>query len=291
MTLLNPLRKHCPNQVKTIARKIFECIMHISYRISALVHADKVLYYCPCCKLKLIEFVDGKFYERPERYNPMLYKTCQQDVLCPFCNSLPRHRILATWCSQHIDNLKGSRILYFALEKGMKLWLKRNRLVYTTADLFFPADLALDLNNIEQDDNSWDIVFCNHVLEHVPDYRKALGELYRILVPGGRLICSFPIDSNYETVFEDASLVQDELPEVEQERIRKFGQKDHLRVFGRDSVKLLEAAGFSVTIIDGDTMPASILPIVGPADYDSNKLFVCEKITNKKCVMIGNERY
>ena len=87
MTLLNPLRKHCLNQVKTIARKIFECIMHISYRISALVHADKVLYYCPCCKLKLIEFVDGKFYERPERYNPMLYKTCQQDVLCPFCNS------------------------------------------------------------------------------------------------------------------------------------------------------------------------------------------------------------
>lgn len=66
-------------------------------------------------------------------------------------------------------------------------------------------------------------------------------------------------------------------PQAGRERIRKFGQKDHLRVFGRDSVKLLEEAGFVVSVIDGDTMPVGIMPVVGPADYGSNKLFVGEK--------------
>lgn len=64
--------------------------------------------------------------------------------------------------------------------------------------------------------------------------------------------------------------------------VRKFGQKNHLRVFGRDSVKLLEEAGFVVSVIDGDTMPAEIVPVVGPADYDSNKLFVGEKGEGKR---------
>ncbi len=79
----------------------------------------------------------------------------------------------------------------------------------------------------------------------------------------------------------------DDSHQADRERIRKFGQKDHLRVFGRDSVKLLEEAGFVVSVIYGDTMPAEIMPIVGPADYDSIKLFVGEKGITKggaRCV-------
>ena len=167
--------------------------------------------------------------------------------------------------------------MYFAPENGMDRWMKSRGVAVTTADLYIAADLKLDLDQIDQPSASWDVVFCNHVLEHVPDYKRALRELYRILKPGGRLICSFPIDMRYETVQEDSALVGDDSPQADRERIRKFGQKDHLRVFGRDSVKLLEEAGFVVSVIDGDTMPAEIMPIVGPADYDSNKLFVGEK--------------
>lgn len=99
----------------------------------------------------------------------------------------------------------------------------------------------------------------------------------RILKPGGKLICSFPIDGNYNTVYEDVTLADDMSEEADRERIRRFGQRDHLRVFGLDSKQLLEEAGFAVSVIDGDTMPEEICPVVGPADYDSNKLFVCEK--------------
>ncbi len=66
-------------------------------------------------------------------------------------------------------------------------------------------------------------------------------------------------------------------PEADRKRILKFGQKDHMRIFGKDSKILLEDAGFTVTVIDGDTMPSEILPVVGPADYDINKLFMCKK--------------
>ena len=83
------------------------------------------------------------------------------------------------------------------------------------------ADLKLDLDHIDQPSASWDVVFCNHVLEHVPDYKRALRELYRILKPGGSLVCSFPIDMRYETVQEDAALVGDDSPQADRERIRK----------------------------------------------------------------------
>lgn len=85
------------------------------------------------------------------------------------------------------------------------------------------ADLKLDLDRIDQPSVSWDVVFCKHVL----DYKRALRESYRILQPGGRLICSFQIDMRYETVQEDVSLVGVDTPEADQERILLY---DSLRL-------------------------------------------------------------
>ena len=243
----------------------------------ATLQPDRAKIYCPCCDAKFVSFIDGGYQNHPDYFDSLRYISCRQDVLCPVCRSLPRHRVLAVWCQQNLASLKDKRILYFAPENGMDRWMKRKGIAVTTADLYNVADLKLDMDHIEQPSASWDIVLCNHVLEHVPDYKRALRELYRVLKPGGRLICSFPIDMRYETVQEDAALVGDDSLQADRERIRKFGQKDHLRVFGRDSVKLLEESCFVVSVIDGDTMPAEIMPVVGPADYDSNKLFVGEK--------------
>ena len=155
----------------------------------------------------------------------------------------------------------------------MKLWLKRNGITVTTADYYAPAELKLDLCNIKQPDSSWDWIVCNHVLEHVDDYQKALSELYRILKPGGTLIISFPILASLPTLIEETKHTE----ENKSKRLQRYGQADHLRIFGADSEEILRNVGFHVSRIDGSKMPKEILPVVGPADYDVNYLFICRK--------------
>ena len=227
--------------------------------------------YCPCCNVYFDAFKDGGFLQYPDRYNAARYMNIRQDVSCPVCGSIPRQRILGTWCEEHKELLRGKRILYFAIEHGMRLWLKRNRISVTTADLFQPADLKLDIQNMDLPDGSYDMVFCNHVLEHVDDFRLALREVHRILRPGGSLICSFPMDPTVELLDEDPNVRTD------QECLQRFGQCDHLRVFGMQADRFLKESGFEVTPILGEDCSPKILPIVAPADYDMNRLFWCVK--------------
>ncbi len=149
--------------------------------------------------------------------------------------------------------------------------MKRNRIPCTTADLVAPADLKLDIQNTKLPDESYDAIFCNHVLEHVDNIWETLKELYRILRFGGYLICSFPMDPNVEDIDETEDILS------ETERIRRFGQVDHKRIFGMNADRLLMETGFIVEKISGEVYPKEILPVVGPADYDMNCLFVCRK--------------
>ena len=204
----------------TVNRLRYKLIIAINIGLARIL-PNQAKFYCPCCDSRLVTFMALSYKSHSDYFDPLRYVSCKQDVICPVCHSLPRHRILATWCELNIAKLKDKHILYFAPENGMDRWMKRKGIAVTTADLYSKADLKLDLDHIDQPSASWDVVFCNHVLEHVPDYKKALRELYRILKPGGRLICSFPIDMRYETVQEDAALVGDDSPQADRERIRK----------------------------------------------------------------------
>lgn len=113
------------------------------------------------------------------------YERVEQDVLCPVCGALPRHRILAWRLSRSPELVQGKRVLYFAPEESMVRWMRRHGVAFTTADLCQPADLKLDMQSTGLDAESWDVVVCNHVLEHVGDWQAALAELRRILAPGG----------------------------------------------------------------------------------------------------------
>lgn len=144
--------------------------------------------------------------------------------------------------------------------------MKRNKVTCTTADYFQVADLKLDIQSTKLPDESYDIIICNHVLEHVQDFRKALKEVHRILRKGGYFICSFPIDPNIELLDEDSTIV------TEEDCKKRFGQVDHLRVFGRNSEQFLKEAGFEVKKIKGAESPEEIMPVVGPGDYDWNEL-------------------
>lgn len=225
--------------------------------------------YCPCCDKHFPRFRDERFYADEKRFNPEMFSSSRQDVICDFCRSAPRHRIIAKWAEQNIELLKKSEILYFAPELSMSLWFRRHGIHVRTADLFDKrAELKLDITALDLPDASVDVVFCNHILEHVSDYRVALSELHRVIRKDGVLIISFPIDYASEGVREeDTGSVR--------ERISLFGQYDHLRVFGNDSRKILENAGFKTDAIDISQMPDEIVPVSGPADYDTNEIFCC----------------
>jgi SAM-dependent methyltransferase len=120
-----------------------------------------------------------------------------------------------------------------------------NRDLYTTADLESPlATLHFDVQQIPLPNSSFDVIICNHLLEHVESDHQALCELYRIMRHGGWGIILSPIDESRETTFEDDSITD------EAERTRIFGQYDHRRIYGRDYADRLRQAGFEVEVID-----------------------------------------
>lgn len=228
--------------------------------------------YCTCCGHNVRKMVSGHYDRRPDRYDLSRYSKEREAVLCPNCGSLPRHRILAEYLETHPYEIKGRRaILYFAEEDCMKLWMQRKGISYETADLNKRADLQIDIQATGLAEKSQDLIICNHVLEHVQDFRRALRELYRILSEDGLLICSFPVDERYETVYENQELTAPD------ERKKEFGQSDHLRIFGRNVSALLAEAGFETECFTGAQCPPQILPITGPADYDKDILFLCRK--------------
>ena len=266
--------KMCPRSMVKTAVNVVNRGRLIRGQLETALSPQKEKHFCPCCGSKSKTFVAGSYADYPERFNPVRYENTKQDVLCPVCRSLPRHRILASWCDNHKELVqKADDILYFAPEYSMTLWLRRNRISYKTADLYKEADLKLDIQATGLPDESYDMIICNHVLEHVDDFRAALEEMYRILRPRGSFICSFPMDPKVEFIDEDPNV------QTPEERFHRFGQDDHKRVFGMKANQLLTATGFSVEIINGADYPEKIMPVVGPADYDMNILFRCVKPT------------
>jgi SAM-dependent methyltransferase len=115
-------------------------------------------------------------------------------------------------------------------------------LTYTCADLDpGRGDIEADLTQLPFNDHDFDVVICNHVLEHVPEDRKAMAEVFRVLKPGGWAILQTPFDRSREATFEDSSAVTPE------DRKRLYGHIDHVRIYGRDFKARLEQAGFRVT--------------------------------------------
>lgn len=190
---------------------------------------------------RYIDPIDGKGYKS---FLPYGYENQRENVLAPGTLSLERHRLLWLYLKEETSFFEDTlKVLHFAPEQAFYDRFKAlSNLEYITTDLNSPlADVKADICNLPFEDNSFDVILCNHVLEHIPDDRKAMQELYRIMKPGGWGIFQIPQDLSRATTFEDDSITDPK------ERARIFGQYDHVRVYGRDYFDKLSAAGFTVT--------------------------------------------
>jgi SAM-dependent methyltransferase len=184
--------------------------------------------------------IDGKSFKL---FLPYGYGKQRNIVLSPSTLSLERHRLLWLYLNKETDFFTApKKVLHFAPEQAFyKLFRNQKNLEYTTTDLFSPlADVKADICNLPFEDNSYDVIFCNHVLEHIPDDTKAMQELYRVLKPGGMGIFQIPQDLSRTTTFSDDSITD------KKERAKIFGQYDHVRVYGRDYFDKLRSIGFKV---------------------------------------------
>ncbi len=188
--------------------------------------------------------IDGKKFKS---FLPYGYGKQRNNVLSPSTLSLERHRLLWLYLKNETDFFSvEKKILHFAPEQAFyKRFKKMKNLDYVTTDLNSPlADVKADICNLPFKDNEFDMILCNHVLEHIPDDTKAMQELYRVLKVGGMGIFQIPQDLNRETTFEDHSITD------KKERAKIFGQYDHVRIYGRDYFDKLKSIGFKVDEVD-----------------------------------------
>lgn len=184
--------------------------------------------------------IDGKSFKS---FLPYGYGKQRNNVLSPSTLSLERHRLLwlylKTETNFFADNLK---VLHFAPEQAFyKRFRNLENLDYITTDLNSPlADVKADICNLPFNNNSFDVILCNHVLEHIPDDTKAMKELFRVLKPNGWGVFQIPQDLSREISFEDNSITD------KKERAKIFGQYDHVRIYGRDYFDKLRGVGFKV---------------------------------------------
>jgi len=194
-------------------------------------------------------YLRGKKYEDPidgktfRKFLPYGYGSQRANVLSPSTLSLERHRLLWLYLTHETDFFsKPLKVLHVAPEQAFyKRFKKQKNLTYITTDLYSPlADVKADLCALPFEDNSFDVIFCNHVLEHIPDDAQAMRELYRVMKKGGWGIFQVPQDINRAHTFEDDTIIDPA------ERTRIFGQYDHVRVYGLDYFDRLRQVGFEV---------------------------------------------
>jgi len=222
MSFLKSLAKTLvPRRCRLVIRKVYQQLLYVGYK-----------FVCPCCRGHFRRFLSAGVVPRP-------------NARCPRCHSLERHRLLWLYL-QSRTNLFSERlkVLHFAPEYFFGTTFRAmSNLDYISADLEASrAQVKMDITNILYDDNFFDVILCSHVLEHVVDDQKAMGELFRVLKPGGWAILQSPVKLNLDKTFEDFSILSPE------DRERVFGQNDHVRIYGRDYRERLEKAGFTVKV-------------------------------------------
>lgn len=170
------------------------------------------------------------------------YGHIYREASCPVCKSQHRHRAFYHFLDEAIPKDRKIKLLHFAPEQCIqKKFYEYGNIDYLSVDIDETRAMKKeDITNLSFDDNSFDMIFCSHVLEHIEDDKKAMDELYRVLKKGGLAVLDVPLDYSLEETYEDKTITSPE------GRTKAFLQHDHLRLYGRDFPVRLSASGFNV---------------------------------------------
>lgn len=244
--------------IRYFPRKYLQLVSHFFLRLLAIFYQGNTV-TCNVCGYSFRKFLP---YGRKAREN----------ALCPKCLALERHRLMWLFLQKETEFFsKPLRVLHIAPELCFIDRMKHlPNLDYTTADIESPlATVKMDVHQIPFEDNSFDVVFCNHVLEHVDDDIQACREINRVLKPDGWGIIQSPV-YDLEKTLEDKSITDPS------ERERLFGQRDHVRKYGKDYAARLSQSGLRVEEndfvkkLDKDLISRHALP-------ENEIIFFCSK--------------
>lgn len=238
------------------AKELKSIISKIQLKVKAVFKPD---YYCPVCNQHIEDFqpLPDFFLDNLKKYG-WPYEFVESETLnarkylCPFCGASDRDRLYALYIQQYFNRVPSNhtiRIVDFAPSRPLSNHINdliaqsKNNFTYRTADLSMEdVDDKVDITDMDiYESKYFDFFICSHMLEHVPDDRKALRELHRILQPGGQGILMVPIILSLAEIDEDPTVTE------EGERWRRFGQDDHVRLYSKQGfLKRVSEIGFVI---------------------------------------------
>lgn len=216
--------------IRHIPRKYLQLVSHFAMKIVAIFYIGNKV-ECPVCESHFRKFLPYG------RTNP------RENALCPSCLALERHRLMWLYLQRQTDFFKTPhKLLHVAPEHCfINRFESMKNLDYITADIESPlAKVKMDIHQIPFDANTFDVAFCNHVMEHVDNDIQAMSELHRVLKPGGWAIIQSPMDTTRATTLEDPAI------STPADREKYYWQDDHQRLYGLDYAQRLTKAGFLV---------------------------------------------
>ena len=242
-------------ELKSFIRNLFPRFVYswyaTLYRKAVAVWFMGNRFECPFCGKHFRKFVAAGSSQPVWREKGIL-GGLRKNVLCPNCHSADRERMIYIYlrdCTDLLDGTRSYKVLHIAPENNLgRVLREQSHLEYLSGDLNPKRSLnmvRIDITDIQYPENSFDVIICSHVLEHVTSDRKAMAELYRVLKPGGWAILQVPLSVTLKETFEDKSVV------IEKDRERVFGQFDHVRIYAKDDYKnRLESVGFNVRVFN-----------------------------------------
>ena len=246
--------------LKKIPRTLLQRISKPFFKLISIFYTGNNV-ECPICRKSFKKFFP---YGREARDN----------ALCTNCLSLERHRLIYLYLKRETSIFtKNTQLLHIAPEACLiDIFKKSDSIEYTTADLYSPlADIKMDIHNMPFDDNCFDFIMCNHVLEHVENDIKALSEIKRVLKKGGRAIVQVPF---YHPI--PNKTIEDKSITSKADREKLYGQDDHVRKYGKDYDKRLKEGGFKTMVIDQSKFLSNTEKIKYGLDLLEN-LYIIEK--------------